>query len=120
MMKKSIIVATVISLYSAEKFPKNSLRAPLLLGSLEYATKTTSTYPIIWKRKTNKSQDRANHYYVMVRLNPGDEMKNKHKFNLKKHIYLEKINSLREKKIIESKKRNLNSFIPSRFSNTTI
>ena len=36
MMKKSIIVATVIGLYYVEKFQKNSLRAPLLLGSLEY------------------------------------------------------------------------------------
>ena len=43
MMQKSIIVATVISLYSVENFPKNSLRAPLLLKSLEYLHSNTSS-----------------------------------------------------------------------------
>ena len=38
------------------------------------------------KRKPKKSQDRANHYYVMIRLNPGDEI-TKHKIDFKNDIY---------------------------------
>ena len=41
---------------------------------------------MIWKRKSKKSQDRANHYYVMIRLNPGDEI-TKHKIDFKNDIY---------------------------------
>ena len=75
-MQKSIIVATVISLYSVENFPKNSLRSPLLLGSLEYhhfeiyLLLSPDLPTVIWDLPTVVSRFTYCHLWIYLSLFP--------------------------------------------------